>query len=131
MHCRAIRHVGLLFFAESPRFVQPPAQLSSVQTYCLEYERPEAVTVLAGGLTASGAEPPGSRYLERMREAKAEGKTKEGGTWVPVTSVCTWGRNGTAWLCLRAVRGVQRAPMLAYQRALYDRARPGLLREQP
>lgn len=117
--------------AFAPRFAQPPAHSSNVQASCLERTRPVAVTAFAGGLASSSVTPPGRRRLERMREAKAEGKTKGGGTWVPATPVCTWGRSGTARLRHRAVYGAQRAPMLACPRASHARTRPGLPREQP
>ena len=113
--------------AFAPRFAQPPAQPSSVQTSCLECERPEAVTAFVGGLAASSAAPPGHRYLERMREEKAEGKTKGGGTWVPTEPVCTWDRSGTVQLRRRAASGVQRAPMRACPRALHARTCHSLL----
>ncbi len=74
-----------------------------------------------------------SRLVAEVRgqsRAKAEGKTKGCGTCVPLTSVCTWGRNGTAFLVRRAVYGRQCLPVLALQRASYARPRPGLTRVQ-
>ncbi|MCO2867620.1 hypothetical protein FA274_13425 [Pseudomonas aeruginosa] len=116
--------------AFAPCFARSPAQPSSVQVSCLERARLVVATELDGGRAESNTEPPSRRRLERMQQAKAEGKTKGGGTWVPATPVCTWGRSGTARLRRRAVYGAQRAPMLACPRASHARTRPGLPREQ-
>ncbi|HHA2654852.1 TPA: hypothetical protein ACXJTM_003666, partial [Stenotrophomonas maltophilia] len=67
----------------APHFALSPAQPSSVQASCLERARPAAIAAFAGGLTASSAAPPGRRRPERQRGAKAEGKTKGGGTCRP------------------------------------------------
>src|SRR3546814_20189999 len=50
------------------------AQLSNVQTSCLDRVRPLAVDAFADGLAASSTAPPGRRCQERQRGAKAEGK---------------------------------------------------------
>ena len=100
---------------------------SNVQTSCLEHARPTASDVFPGGLSASSTAPPGRRRPERQRRAKAEGKTKGGGTWRPATSVCTWGVCGTMRLCRRAVRCMKPASTLRYRRASYDEARHPLL----
>ncbi|ASD18410.1 hypothetical protein DBA97_13130 [Pseudomonas aeruginosa] len=113
------------------RFAQPSAQLSSVQASCLERARPMAVNAFAGGRVASSTAPPGRRGLEHKRQAKAEGKTKGGGTCSPATSVCTWGRSSTARLRRRAVHVVQRAPMQVCPRASHDRTRQSLQGERP
>lgn len=100
---------------------------SHVQTSCLERARPAALIVLvrafACGLAASSTAPPGRRRPERQRRAKAEGKTKGGGTWRPAKSVCTWGLCGTMRFCRRAVRCMKPASTLRYRRASYDEAR--------
>ncbi|MNF93883.1 hypothetical protein D3C84_765740 [compost metagenome] len=115
----------------SCRCAQPPVQPSNVQGLALNALGRWPSLRSAGGLTASSNAPPGRRGLERRRQAKAEGKTKGGGTWVPATPVCTWGRSGTARFRRRAVYGAQRALMLACPRASHTRTRPGLPREQP
>ena len=97
--CRCACSVG----AFAPCFAQPPTYPSNVQTSCHERTRPLAVTAFAGGLAANSFMPPGRRRLERRRQAKAEGKTKGGGTWPSATSVCTWGGSGTARFRRRAV----------------------------
>jgi hypothetical protein len=53
---------------------------SHVQASCLEGARPAAIGVFAGGLVASSVASPGRRRPERWGRAKAEGKTKGGGT---------------------------------------------------
>ena len=96
--------------AFAPHFALPPAQPSSVQTSCLERARPAALAAFTGGLAASSAAPPGRRCRERKREAKAEGKTKGGGTQPPAKPVCTWGgaaRRGFAAVP-RGARGPRR-----------------------
>ena len=100
---------------------------SHVQTSCLEHARPTAIGVFPSGLSASSTAPPGRRRPERQRRAKAEGKTKGGGTWRPAKSVCTWGVCGTMRLCRRAVRCMKPASTLRYLRASYDEARHPLL----
>lgn len=57
----------------APHFAQQLAWFSHVQASCLERARPMAVVTFPGGLAASGSAPPGSRRLERKRQAKAEG----------------------------------------------------------
>lgn len=116
--------------AFAPRFARSPAQPSSVQVSCLERARLVVATELDGGRAESNTEPPSRRRLERMRQAKAEGKTKGGGTGMPLTSICTWGRSSTAFLVRRAVYGGHRPPVLAWPRASYARLRPGLPRVQ-
>jgi hypothetical protein len=117
--CRHVSHA---------RAFAPHLALSShVQTSCLEQARPTAIDVFPGGLSASSTAPPGRRRPERQRRAKAEGKTKGGGTWRPATSVCTWGVCGTMRLCRRAVRCMKPASTLRYRRASYDEARHPLL----
>lgn len=115
-----------------PTYQAPHLALPShVQTSCLEHARPAALIVLvrafAGGLVARAATPPGRRCPERQRGAKAEGKTKGGGTYRPATSVCTWGVCGTMWLRRRAVICMKPASALRYRRASYDEARHPLL----
>lgn len=74
---------------------QHPATLSTVQASCLERARPMAVAAFPGVLAASSAAPPGRRYLERQRKAKAEGKIKGRGTSPLENLVCTWEWRGT------------------------------------
>jgi len=95
--------------ASAPHFALPSAQPSHVQASCLERARPAALTALvrafAGALAARAAAPPGRRGPERQRGAKAEGKTKGGGTCRPAKPVCTWGgeaRSGFAAVPLGA-----------------------------
>lgn len=113
--------------AYSPCSACATALPSHVQTSCLERARPVALIVLvrafACGLAASSTAPPGRRHPERQRRAKAEGKTKGGGTWRPAKSVCTWGLCGTMRFCRRAVRCMKPASTLRYRRASYDEAR--------
>jgi hypothetical protein len=112
------------------RYQLHPAQLSCVQPSCLEREQLAPATVFVGGLAASGTAASSRGRLEHMRLAKAEGKTKGGGTRRVATPVCTWGRSGTLQCLRRAVDGLQRASRLAYQRASHARPRPGLPRTQ-
>jgi len=107
-------------------FALHPAQPSTVQASCLERARPAALAAFAGGLAASSAAPPGRRCRERKREAKAEGKTKGGGTCRPAKPVCTWGWRGTQRLRRRAAGGAWPAPVQACPRALHDRTRRSL-----
>ena len=109
--------------AFAPHFALPPAQPSTVQASCLERARPAALAAFAGGLAASSAAPPGRHCRERKREAKAEGKTKGGGTCLPSKPVCTWGLGGTARLSRRAACGAMPAPIRACPRASHDRTR--------
>lgn len=109
--------------AFAPHFALPPAQPSTVQASCLEHGRPAALVVFVGALAASSAAPPGRRCRERKREAKAEGKTKGGGTQPPAKPVCTWGWRGTAWLRRRATWGARPAPIRACSRASHDQTR--------
>jgi len=88
---------------------QHPALPFHVQASCLERARPVAlitsVRAFAGALAAHAAAPPGRRCPERQRGAKAEGKTKGGGTCRPAKPVCTWGgeaRSGFAAVPLGA-----------------------------
>jgi len=104
---------------------------SHVQASCLERARPAAIGVFAGGLPASSTAPPGRRRSERQRRAKAEGKTKGGGTWPPAKSVCTWGWCGTMRRRRRAVWSAKPAPALIGPRASHDRARHSLLGTWP
>jgi hypothetical protein len=122
--CRACRN------AFAPRFTLQPTQPSCVQLSCLERELLAVAAVFAGGLAANSTAAPDHRRLEPTRLAKAEGKTKGGGTRRVATPVCTWGRSGTLQCLRRAVDGVQRASRLAYQRASHARPRPGLPRTQ-
>ncbi|MCO3566924.1 hypothetical protein F9C43_11810 [Pseudomonas aeruginosa] len=124
--CRRACSVG----ASAPRLAQHPAQPSNVQASCLERARPAAIGAFAGGLAADAAAPD-RRCPERERRAKAEGKTKGGGTGSPATPVCTWGRSDTARLRRRAVCDAQHAPMPAYPCGSRARTRPGSMREQP
>ncbi|ART52400.1 hypothetical protein CBP34_13070 [Acidovorax carolinensis] len=107
-------------------FALSPAPPSIVQASCLERTWPVAVAAFAGGLAASSAALPGRRCPERQRGAKAEGKTKGGGTWPPAKSVCTWGWRGTARLRRRAAWGARPAPIQACPRASHDRTRHDL-----
>ena len=91
--------------AFAPHFALSPAQPSNVQASCLERARPAAIGAFAGALAASSTAPPGRRRPERQRGAKAEGKTKGGGTCRPAKPVCTWGgeaRSGFAAVPLGA-----------------------------
>ncbi|AXC23241.1 hypothetical protein IPC600_05915 [Pseudomonas aeruginosa] len=117
--------------ASAPRFAQHPAQPSNVQASCLEHARPAAIGAFAGGLAASSTAPPGRRHPERQRRAKAEGKTKGGGTRPPAKPVCTWGWRGTERLRRRAAWGARPAPMQACPRAAHDRTRQGLQGARP
>jgi len=112
-------------------FARPPAQPSTVQASCLERARPAALAAFAGGLAASSAAPPGRHCRERKREAKAEGKTKGGGTCLPAKPVCTWGLGGTVQLRRRAAGGARPAPIQACPRASHDRTRHGSQGERP
>lgn len=107
-------------------FALSSAQPSIVQASCLERTWPVAVTAFAGALAASSTAPPGRRCPERQRGAKAEGKTKGGGTCLPAKPVCTWGWRGTAWLRRRAAWGARSAPIQACPRASHDRTRHDL-----
>ncbi|MBA9845769.1 hypothetical protein D7S78_11055 [Ralstonia pickettii] len=117
--------------AFAPHFALPSAQPSNVQASCLERARPMAVAAFAGALAARAAAPPGRRCPERQRGAKAEGKTKGGGTCRPAKPVCTWGWRGTARLRLRAAWGARPAPMRACPRASHDRTRQSLQGARP
>jgi hypothetical protein len=112
-------------------FALHPAQPPTVQVSCLERARPAALTAFTGGLAASSAAPPGRRCRERKREAKAEGKTKGGGTCLPAKPVCTWGWRGTARPRRRAAWGARPAPMQACPRASHDGTRHGSQGERP
>lgn len=107
----------------APHFALPSVQPSNVQASCLERARSAALAAFAGGLAASSAALPGRRCRERKREAKAEGKTKGGGTCLPSKPVCTWGLGGTARLSRRAACGAMLAPIRACPRASHDRTR--------
>ncbi|PRF43959.1 hypothetical protein C6Q10_05620 [Burkholderia multivorans] len=109
--------------AFAPHFALPSAQPSNVQASCLERARPVAVPAFAGALAARAAAPPGRRCPERQRRAKAEGKTKGGGTCRAAKPVCTWGWCGTQRLRRRAAGGARPAPIRACPRASHDRLR--------
>ncbi|OPD84837.1 hypothetical protein AO953_33490 [Pseudomonas aeruginosa] len=121
--------------ASAPRLAQHPAQPSNVQASCLERARPAALSsficAFAGWLAASSAAPPGRRYPERERRAKAEGKTKGCGTGPRRKPVCTWGWRGTQRLRRRAARGARPAPIQACPRASHARTRQSLQEAQP
>lgn len=104
---------------------------SNVQTSCLEHARPVVVALFAGALAASSIAPPGRRCPERQRRAKAEGKTKGGGTWPSAKSVCTCGWRGTSRRCHGAAWSAKPALMLIYPRALRDGTRHSFLETQP
>ena len=104
---------------------------SHVQASCLECARPAAIGVFAGGLAASSAAPPGRRRSERQRRAKAEGKTKGGGTWPSAKSVCTCGWRGTSCRCHGAASSAKPALMLNCPRALHDGTRHSFLVTRP
>jgi len=110
----------------APHFALPSAQPSNVQASCLEHGWPAAIAVFAGALAARAAAPPGRHCPERQRGAKAEGKTKGGGTCRPAKPVCTWGWRGTQRLRRRAAGGARPAPMQACPRASHDRLRHNL-----
>lgn len=118
-------------FGHASAFAPHLVRSFHVLTSCLERVRSAAIIVLvrafAGALSASSTAPPGRRRPERQRRAKAEGKTKGGGTWRPAKLVCTWGLCGTMWLRRRAVRCMKPASTLRYRRASYDEARHPLL----
>ncbi|PJE43115.1 MAG: hypothetical protein CUR33_07390 [Pseudomonas sp.] len=92
-------------------FAHPPGQEADVHASCLERAWSAAVIAFASGLAGSSTASPGRWSLGHTRQAKAEGKTKGGGTWTPVTPVCTRERSGTALPVHRAVYGVLCAPM--------------------
>jgi len=71
--------------ASTPHF----ALFFNVQTACLKRARPAAIAAFIGVLPAHVAVPPPRRCREPKRPAKAEGKTKGGGTCPPVNPVCT------------------------------------------
>ncbi len=104
-------------------FALHPAQPSNVQASCFEHAWPVALAAFAGALAASSAAPPDRRCPERQRGAKAEGKTKGGGTQPPAKPVCTWGWRGTARLRRRAAGRARPAPIQACPRASHDRTR--------
>jgi len=128
---RFIVSSNLFFGGASPCYracsASASALPSNVQASCLEHARPVVVAVFAGALAASSTAPPVRRCPERQQRAKAEGKTKGGGTWRPAKSVCTWGLCGTMWLRRRAVRCMKSGSTLRYRRASYDEARHPLL----
>lgn len=103
---------------------------SNVQASCLEHARPVVVALFAGALAASSTAPPGRRCPERQRRAKAEGKTKGGGTWRSAKSVCTCGWRGTSWRCHCAVRSAKPALVLNCLCAFRDGTRHSLLETQ-
>ena len=120
--------------ASALHFALSPAQPSHVQVSCLERARPAALIVLVcafAGALAAHAAAPGRSCRERMREAKAEGKTKGGGTCRAAKPVCTWGWRGTQRLFRRAACGARPAPMQACPRASHDRTRQSLQGAQP
>lgn len=117
--------------ASAPHFALSPAQPANVQASCLERARPAAIAAFAGALAAHAAAPPGRRCLERQRKAKAEGKTKGGGTCEAAKPVCTWGWRGTARLRRRAAGGARHAPIRACPRASHDGLRPSCQGAQP
>lgn len=102
-----------------------------VQASCLEHARSTAIGVFPSGPSASSTAPPGRRRPERQRRAKAEGKTKGGGTWPPAKPACTWGWCGTIRRRRRAVWSAKPAPALIYWRASYDRVRHSLREAWP
>ncbi|RQV09070.1 hypothetical protein DF039_29040 [Burkholderia cenocepacia] len=94
--------------ASASHVARRPALLSLVQVSCLERARPVAVGTFAGALAASSAAPPGRRWSERKRGAKAEGKIKGRGTSPLENLVCTWGWRGTrqgAAACRESAKG--------------------------
>ena len=129
--CRCACSAG----AFAPHFALPSAQLSNVQASCLERAWPAAfialVRAFAGALAARAAAPPGRRCPERQRGAKAEGKTKGGGTQPPAKPVCTWGWRGTAQLRRRAAWGARPAPRQGCPRASHAGARRSFTGRQP
>ncbi|QAA93946.1 hypothetical protein CSC67_09165 [Pusillimonas caeni] len=109
--------------AFAPRLAQHPAQPSNEQASCLERARPAAIGAFAGGLAVGSTALPDRRRPERKRQAKAEGKTKGGGTQPPAKPVCTWGWRGTTRRCRRAAGGARLAPREGLPRASHDRLR--------
>ena len=95
------------------RYGLQPAQPTCVQPSCLEHKQLAAVAMSIGDLAASNTAATDHRCLEHMRLAKAEGKTKGGGTRLRLR---------------RAVYGVQGALMLAFLRASHAGLRLCLLR---
>lgn len=93
--CRCACSAGADPAYRALHLAQPPAPSFYVQASCLERARPVAVAMLAGGLVAGSAAPPGRRRPERKRRAKAEGKIKGRGTQPLENPVCTWGWRGT------------------------------------
>jgi hypothetical protein len=120
--CRRACRAG----AFAPHFAQP----SNVQASRLERARPMAVGTFPGALAASSLAAPGRRSLERERQAKAEGKTKGGGTRPPEIPVCTWGWRGTVRLRLRAAQSAKPAPIPAWPRAAHDQTRHSFIGER-
>lgn len=125
--CRRACRAG----AFAPHVAQHPAQPSNVQASCFERARPMAIGAFAGALAAHAAAPPGRRCLERQRKAKAEGKTKGGGTGPRRKPVCTWGWRGTERLRRRAAWGARPAPMQECPRASHDGTRQSLQEARP
>lgn len=109
------RRVSTDVFAS--RYGLKPGQPTCVQPSCLQHKQLAAVAMSVGDVAASNTAAAHHRRLEHMRLAKAEGKTKGGGTRMVATPVCTLGRRGTRLRLRRAVDGVQHAPTLAFLRA--------------
>ena len=116
--------------AFAPHFALHFALPSHVQVSCLERARPAAIAAFAGALAAHAAAPPGRRCLERQRKAKAEGKTKGGGTLPTAKPVWTWGERSTERLHRRAAFSAKVAPMQACPRASHARTRRSLQGER-
>ena len=93
--CRCACIAGADSVYRAQHFSQPPAPYFYVQASCLEHAPPVAVVAFAGALAAGSAAPPGRRWPERKRGAKAEGKIKGRGTQPLRNPVCTWGWRGT------------------------------------
>ena len=129
--CRRACSAGVNPAHWAPHFALPSAQPSNVQASCLERAGPVALAAFAGALPASTTAPLGRRCRVRMREAKAEGKTKGRGTGPRRKPVCTWGWRGTARLRRRAACDAKPAPIQACPRASHDRTRQNLQGAQP
>ncbi len=83
------------------RYGLQPAQPTCVQPSCLEHKQLAAVAMSVGDLAASNTVATDHRRLEHMRLAKAEGKTKGGGTRTVATQSARGG--GAAPGCVFAV----------------------------
>jgi len=130
VHCCCLLscHCACNASADSAHWALHFASRSIVQTACTKYARPAVIAAFTSVLVAHEAVSPVRRSREPKRPAKAEGKTKGGGTCPPVTPVCTWSRDSTTRLCRRAAGSAKFAPEQAFPRASYDRVCHNLYR---